>query len=301
MVQAEDLTLAMLDEVTTQLERLYQSRQHYPFIEQAHRVLSVRPTAPDLARLTLQTLIELGLGGPALELLQFRRDLYVDEDERARLQMSIAKQPNGRVPWTRQTPIFRRNLTALLGCRPALDAWAHTLPELLGPVHLHQSRQGHNLLSRRKAGMLREWLTDLSTREREPTVQLPSRGQLGPTAVVGLRVGNVLERIYEDTHRLALTYSHPIYLIEPDPVCFSAALHCADLTRLFADDRVYVFVGEDAVDQFHAALTSECDLPAPTNLVNLGGSHSPFDDLKDACRRITTHREEEYKRRAAAI
>ncbi len=245
-----------LEELTAQLERLYQSQRRFSFVQQAHRALSAIPMAPDLARLTFRSLTEMGLGGPAAELLQFRRDLCPGDAERARLHSSLDGVPNGRVPWREQTPIFRRNIDALVSCRPELSEWAQSLPRLLGSVQLHLSRQGQCLLSQRKAGALREWLIDLSTVEQERDLKLPPQGKLGATAIVGLRDGSVLERIHDDTHRIYLTYSHPIYLIEPVPVHFSAALHCADLGRLLADDRVYIFVGADAVDRTRTSSTA---------------------------------------------
>ncbi len=290
-----------LQELTAQLERLYESQRRFSFVQQAHRALSAMPAAPDLAKLTFRALTEMGFAGPATELLQFRRDLCADDEERGRLRSSLDGVPNGRVPWREQAPVFRRNLAALVSGRPEFSEWAQSLPRLLGSVHLHRSRQGQYLLSRREAGALREWLADLSAAEQERDLQLPPREQLGVTAVVGLRVGSVLERIHDDTHRLYLSYSHPIYLIEPDPVHFSAALHCADLSRLLADDRVYVFVGADAVDRFHQLLSAEADLPVPTLLVNLTGDPAPFEQLHDTCSRLTSEREAELKRLTAEI
>jgi len=264
--EAETLTVP---EATAQLRRLYESQRRYRFIEQAHRVLSVTQTASELSRLTFRALAELGLGGPARELLQLRHDLSTNEQERAELQSSVAGWPNGRIGWAQCEDTFGRNVTALIGHRPGLGEWADSARDLLSRIHLYRSLQGQYFISRRQPGKLREWLADLTTLEEEADIRLAPRGQLGPAVIVGARFGAVMERVYEDTHRLFLSYSHPLYLIEPDPVRFAAWLHCADHTRLLGDERVYVFVGDGAADQLGRLLTENHRLGLPAVLVNL--------------------------------
>ena len=253
-----------LDELTDQLVAAYRSGRTYDAIEQAHRVLSQTGAAPRLAEFTFRALLELGLGGPARELLQMRTDLGAAAD----LQAALENAPNGRVRWADCRDTFQRNVTALLEHRPHLQELADSLPQALGDVHLHRTTTGNQHISRRRPGQLREWLPDLTNGIEQTTLQLPPRGQLGPAAVIGARVGPVMRRIYEDTHRLTLSYSHPLYVLEPHPVRFAAWLHCADHTLLLNDERVYVFVGADAVDALDALLTAEANLPLPVLYLN---------------------------------
>ncbi|MHC4064989.1 MAG: glycosyltransferase family protein [Planctomycetota bacterium] len=284
-----------LDQATAQLRRLYESQRRYRFIEQAHRVLSATSTAPELAQLTLRALVELGFGGPARELLQLRGDVCSDERQRIELQSSVASLPNGRVAWSSCADTFRQNVSPLLSCRPQLGECVAKLPELLSRVHLYRSVQGTYALSCRQAGQLRQWLGDLSMLEDEANVRLPPRGQLAATVVVGLRVGAVLERIYRDTHRLFLSYSPPLCLIEPDPVRFAAWLHCADHRTLLTDDRVYVFVGDQAVDQLGRLLAENPRLALPGLFVNLSPDTPVAARARETVEQVRARRERQFE------
>jgi len=52
-------------DVSGKLLRILECGQKYQFIASAHAVLARTPHAPELAALTLKTLVDLGLGGPA--------------------------------------------------------------------------------------------------------------------------------------------------------------------------------------------------------------------------------------------
>jgi len=264
-----------LDELTDQVVAAYQSGRTYHAVQQAHQALSQISAAPRLSEFALRALLELGLGGPARELLQLRPDLasITKQKEpralaRADLEVMLRETPNGRVRWEDCADAFRRNVTALLKHRPHLCELADSVPGVLSGVHLYRTTDGHYHISRRRPGQLREWLPNLTNEIEQAALRLPPRGQLGPTAIVGARVGPLMRRVYEDTDNLFLSYSHSLYVLEPDPVRFAAWLHCADHRRLLDDDRVYVLVGGDAVDRFGDLLATEANLPLPVLYVN---------------------------------
>jgi hypothetical protein len=239
---------ALTENSLPELHQLYAARRWYELIAPAHRALAAAPHAPELVLLTLRTLVECGLGGPARELLQIRRDLDLSPADRAALRSSLSAVPNGRVTWAELEATFRANLAALASCRPEWRGTEADLRAAVAHVHLHRSLHDHYLLSRRRPGELREWLADLGAGAAELEQCSGTRTQRGATAVVGARLGP-LPRLYRDTHHVQLWYSHPLYLLEPDPTCFAAWLHCGDHAEWLADPRVYVFVGPDALAQ----------------------------------------------------
>ncbi len=282
-------------ETLSELCRLYQSPRKYEFIRRSHAALAETAEAPELARLTLRCLCELGLGGPALELLQNRRDLGLSAAERTTLRASCAALPNGRIPWSECEQTFRNNLAALARGRPQWQGAGPRLQAAVASLQLYRSVQGSYFLSRRDPGGLRVWLADLGGGEAEPQPRSPPRGRLGPTAVIGARVGTMLERIHQDTCHVALWYSHPLYLLEPDPACFAAWLHCEDHSAWLGDERVYVLVGPDVADQCIRLLERKRGLLAPTRLVNYCPQLSVAEELRAATQRLAARERAEFR------
>jgi hypothetical protein len=290
---------ALTHAVAPELQRLYAARQWYTFIVRAHRALATDPAAPELAHLTLRVLVELGLGGPALELLQLRRDLGLSQADRAALRSSLGAVPSGRVTWRQLESTFRQNLAALASCRPE---WRDAEPRLRGELahlHLHHTRHGHFLLSRRGPGKLREWLADLSTAGIEPGD--PDTARRRTTIIIGTRLGPLLLQLYQDSRHVQMWYSQPLYLAEADLACFAAWLHCADHSAWLNDGRVYVFVGPDAVAQSAALWRHNPRLALPGRLVNLAADETTSGALQAAIHRAVDEDQTEIGRLSAAL
>ncbi len=280
-----------VDEVTAALLRLCESGHRFRFIDQAHRVLTQVDAAPQLSMQAFRVLVELGLGGPARELLDARTDLG-DAATREHLRTAIEALADGDVSWNDCRWTFDRNLEAIRSCRPSLLSLAESAPEMLREVQLHRSIQGQLLISRRGPGKLRSWLADLTTLEDKADLGLPPKGKLGPVAVVGARTGPVLEAVYEHTHHLYLTYSHPLYLIEPDPIRFAAWLHCGDQRRWIEDERVHMVVGPDAFDELSQLLHEKPRLAIPAMVVNFSGDPNVDQRLQDIMESVQSRRQD---------
>ena len=283
------------------LLRLYHSGQTHTFLQQAHRALAAEPNAPDLAWLTLRTLVESGLGGPARELIEMRDDLQAAEADLGEVETIVSALPSGRVSWSGRRDVYERNAAVLLAGRGHLSEPLSSATGLLRGVHLYETKEGHFQISRRRAGCLREWFSSLCSLGEESKITLPNRGQIGPIAVTGVQHGNLIRDVYEKTHRVFLTLSHPIYLIEPDPIRFAAWLHCDDVSAWLGDQRVFVFVGDDAVGQFAQALIDEPDLPCPAQTLNMSGDPALAERVQSARLEVEKHRRAELDRLIAEL
>ncbi len=288
--------------MTQQLTRLYDAGRRFHFVEQAHRLLCHVPQAGPLASQVLSALTELGLGGPARELLQMRRDLAVVGQDLAELTTKLESLPNGRVPWTDCVDVFARNMAALLRHRPHLAWLQDSVEAVRSKVQLYRTIEGHHHLSRRRqAGQLREWLPSLTDEGDEANAELPPPEKLGAAALIGVRIGTLIQRVQEQTHRLYLNYSHPLYLLEPDVSRFVAWLHVTDHTGLLDDDRVYVFVGPTSVDDLQRLLLDVPNLRVPTTHVSLCPDPSVADMVRRAVERVLAERNAELSRLIAAV
>ncbi len=288
-------------ELTDKLSDLYRAGRRYQFLRHAHLALAQTPAAPELAALTLRALIEQGLGGPARELWQLRVDLRSATPDADSVQAALATLPHGRVPWSACADIYAGNAEALCAARPELAHLLDRLPDSLTDVQLFQTHNGRLHLSRRHVGKLREWLPDLSSTDDEAELRLPQGGQIAPFALIGLRVGNIPNLLLDRTANLLHAYGHPLYIVEPDETRFAAWMHAADHTALLRQQRVFIFVGPDAVRDMQQVLQGNSRLQLPQLFVDQGEAPETATAVQQLAEAIHTQRIAELERRTAAL
>jgi len=285
----------------TQLRGLLEGGRRFEFLVHAQKALARSPGDMHLALGMLGALVEMGLGGPAREVLQLYPALAGAGGEGAKLLQAVHAAPHGRVPWTGLEDTLHRNKEALLRHRPHLEQAAQACAAQVSKAHLYRTTQGEYLVGRRRPGGLREWLYCLSPTMEEERVQLPPRGKLGPTAVIGLRVGGLIQRIYTDTSNILLTLSHPLYLIEPDPLRFAAWMHVADHSALLNDERVYLFLGDGALEEFEQTLANAAGVNPPSLFVNQSGRAEAADGAQEVAERVESSRTDELAKLKQAL
>ncbi len=257
---------------------LRQSRQRYRFLNLAYRYLA-QDDDPLILLEVVKTLVEIGLGGPARELLQDDRRLEDVGIETAGLRRSIASVPTGRVPWQDLEGLFATNLEALRRCRPYLRAGESELRGSLRGLKLFGSLDGLLHLSRREPGRLRQWLPALIDASGVATMEIPIQ-ETGPVPVVtAIGLDALIERVYEVTRAEPGAAHLPIYVVDDELYRVAAWLHAADRTSVLDDPRVHFFVGPDAIEKFEWFLTDNEDMAIPgANLWTF-----PVDEL---CRKV---------------
>jgi hypothetical protein len=264
-----------------QLEQLYTRGRTHELIYHTHQILSQHQAAPQIVKLTLQALVDAGLGGPARELIQLRGDLPLHEQDVAKLVEQVDSLPHGRCRWQDRAEVFAGNL-AVLRERDSLSSMLlESVEASLSGMHLFVTQKGEHLLSSRQAGAMRQWTPPLSSRQTERDVQLPAHGELGPLGIVGVADGELLVDIARLTRDVFLTHSHPIYIVEPDVARFAAWLHCADQRELLGQARILFFVGADAISQVQTLLESDPNLPLPQQFITLSGDGETMQQLQE--------------------
>lgn len=251
---------------------LIQNGRYSDFMRNVTGVLRQQTVAPDMAKAAIALLLRIGLGGPARELLQLRDDLDPSDPAIAPLREQARATQSGRVTWTSLDRNFRGNLQALRPRRPELAAKLEALARSeLPALHLYQGVDGQYFLTRRNAGDYREWLPPLSSLAEEPGLKLPPRGQMGATALVGVRHGNVLRAVAQQTADLLHGMSMPIYLIVPEQWWLAAWLHTDDYAALLADPRLLLFAGSGAVGDLRTFFSENTEITLPLHTINLSG------------------------------
>lgn len=278
-------------EFTNQLSALYRAGKAFRVIQRASAALDVAPHAPDLTALMLRALVDFGYGGPARDLLARRTEMCRDEDQFRALEDALAQLPDGQVPWEELADNFRENAALIERHMPHLADFLAEVPELLVGVRLYRARSGAYHLARVGAARrAQDWIAALSTAEEDPDVKLPPRGQIPISAIVGARTGAIFNALWERTQKLFLTYSHPVYLLEPEPARLAAWLHVENHARLLADPRLQLFTGPDVVAQFEQRLGEDPRLPIPQMFVDLADDPQIASAVRTACERVAARR-----------
>lgn len=246
------------------LAALSKSGLDFQFLDAAYRYLHETPSDPQIVLLTLQALVKVGLGVPARELLQTRKDLegHVDVVE---LRKSLVPVPTGRVGMQELEETFKKNLKALISNRPEAAKLADSISDSLHGLDFFRSSNGQLHLSQRKTGELRQWLPGLFDHKLVETLELPIADTGPAPIVIGLAMNCLVDRAYQETSpQTPGGQTKPVFIIDLELRNLAAWLCEADHTSVLGNDRVYFFVGEDALKQYELFLTNNEDISIAT-------------------------------------
>lgn len=279
-----------ISDLTNELAGIFQAGHHFQFLKKSHELLAKLPHAPELATISVHALATLGYGGPARELIQRRADIGGALNERSRLNDSLSKLPNGRIPWNDQQQTYEQNIQAFLTRYPEQREVIERAEVELKKIHLFRTQAGRLHMSRRQPGQIRQWISDLSVEPIEIGVHLPDKGPIHVPVVVGVSVGSLLCRVCELTRGAFLTYNHPVFVVELDPLQFVAWLHCADHTALLEFKHVEWFIGADAVDELSRHLHENDSIALPQLVLNQSDDISTTADIQSQVLAVDTSR-----------
>lgn len=242
------------------LAALSKSGLDFQFLDAAYHYLHKTPSDPQIVLLTLQALVKVGLGVPARELLQTRKDLEGQVDI-AELRKSLVPVPTGRVAMADLDETFNNNLEALISNRPELAKLTDSISDCLHGFDMFRSSDGQLHLSQRKTGELRRWLPALIDHKPIATLELPISATGPAPVVIGLAMNCLVDRAYEETSpQTPGGQTKPVFIIDLELRHLAAWLCETDHTNVLNDDRVYFFIGKDALKQFELFLTSNEDI-----------------------------------------
>ena len=294
LASSRDPTTGAAGDDRNLLIALGRSDQPYRFLDQAFAYLGRVESDPAVVLLALEALVKLGLGGPARELLQVRTDLEPEVDVDG-LRKSLTSVPIGRVPWERFCGQFEANRKALAEHHPELAERVSALHESRRRVDLFQTLDGQYHVSTRATGELRSWLPGLLDHAAIAGLELPlSAG--GPAAVVvGIALSQLIDRAYGATQPDEGAEGVPLFVVDTDVGRLAAWLHVADRTAVLGDERLYFFVGPDALETYERFLQDNEDIAVPE--VHLCASWAPQlgEQVQQIGQRVTTRRNEAFR------
>ncbi len=113
------------------------------------------------------------------------------------------------------------------------------------------------------------WTSADSPREeavRYVDANLPGAPGFAPVLMVGVGVGYEAVEFFRRLHKEPGGRWQAMYLVEPDPEIFKAALHVADWREIVAAPHVRLFVGPDAVHRLREFLAADDMKPLPLSV-----------------------------------
>lgn len=211
---------------------------------------------PAAARAAALAFAALELNGPARELLARLGD---DGPSRA-LAQRLAGRPSGRESWSRHQARFEAHTRRLYAVHPSLVRFDADFRDVPRRLELFRARDNVWRVAWSPARGERRWIggfVDAGAAVRDMTLPHdPAALFCAPYVVVGDYGGELLDRVHQATRKMFLTFTPHIFVIEPEPVVFGAALYVRESVDALADPRVVPLLGPDwraALDEFLAA------------------------------------------------
>lgn len=291
------MPLATLAELPPQLRRqreeildLARDGASYRSLDRGFRYLACVRGDGEVALALLRQLVQLGLGGPARELLDQRADLDPATGEAIELRRIVAAGPTGRVNPKDVQVTFSANAAVLLNLRPELAGAVEAMRGQLQDLQLFRSNDGLMHLSRRPAGSLRTWIPALTDDTEVLDQQLQTHDLRRPTVVIGAALNRVVELIEQATRATRPDAVTPLFLLEPDLLRMTGWLASADRAALLRLRRMHLMVGSGAVESLETFLREQDDSPIPQLHFHCHVPAQLVQSVNDAVQRIHTER-----------
>jgi hypothetical protein len=205
---------------------------------------------------TLKSLVRVGLAGIAVRLLHSAGGLLAAEPQLAALADQLAAMPQGQVPDSVLRRRFQSNVHHLLAERPHLrncaERWSQAIEgvcvfrSITGNLHSVRGESAHRTLD------LIFPFADQAGQAR--TLNLPGLSLNSSFLLVGVPNPSLFARLL--ALKTSSGYQPPIDVLETDADVFGLWLHLIDEGAALSDERVSVFAGNRALDEYREFLVN---------------------------------------------
>ena len=269
------MTTMTVDQLHVELAQRADGSDPYGYLNRALPLLEAQPDDQRVRLLTVREFLRLGLVGPARELLEGQIWAGPEAQQLEAIAAALTGLPDGALPWHQQAHLWEANLTAWTQRSGAADVVREAWTAGQHHCQAFRDQQGHLQLRRRDDQGRWRWVPSLGDHEAaaqaRPLPEESSPAFPGPYLCEGVELGAYFERLHRQTRRTYLDYSCPLFVVEPDPVALGAVFHLRNWQSLLADPRVYVFIGDCALDELFRTLQDSSNLPWPRQAVHMSG------------------------------
>ncbi len=247
----------------------------YPFLSMVGEYLTQCPEDHAVRATAIRALIEKGLVSVAHELAAQCPGADAHSRELRATADTLAAMPTERLESEHLASRYRNNLRALRargadGERMAEEIEASWF-NFGDKVTFHEAKDGNFFARGTRSDGQRIWLPaafDFAHQLEAAPDLSPIQNQVASILVfAGAGLGWLIERTWRGTDHLYLNYSPPIMLVETNPRALALVFHLHDWRELLSDERVYLFVGPEAVEEWIAYLDTHDELALPPSAV----------------------------------
>lgn len=257
------------------LLHLANQNRPYEFLHEALLYLSQEPGDAQIRLFAVRSFAEIGLFGPAVELIDDRPDLLNEAPDLAATVEALRQQPTGLVPWSDLDGVFDRNLSTACERFATCRANEQALRDATVDLELFRCGNGNLLLSRRRGDGPRQWLpgmVDWPGMVASCDAIRPDRHNLCmPFLVEGVGMGHFLRALYDHTKQMFLSYTPLIHVFETNLAQLAAWLHAEDVRDILADERFLLWAGADGAEGFLQYHRDDRDQVVPLHVLRLPG------------------------------
>ncbi len=256
------------------LLKLLQRGDNYQFLSLATGYLSASPEDAQIALLAIREYLNLGLIGPARELMALNAASGTDaQAELDEIAGTLTNLPDSQVPWSQRRDMFEHNLAVWrergIDVSEIVDGWC----ERQNDFQWYRDRHGADHVRMRMDDTSWAWIPFFGHHQLVSDAQsLPEDiGTFcpGPYLFDGLDLGHFLGRVYDKTVDTFLGYSCPLYVVEPDAALLALVFHMQDMSKMLADPRVFMFTGANGHEALRELWESNHNLPLPSQVYTL--------------------------------
>ena len=278
------MTVEVSEPARSSTQALPTTRDPYAIIQEASRL----PAGGEIERLlpVIRAYAELGLIGPARELLESLASGIVDRSECEALLRPLAASPSGRVAWGTLQRRFEGAVKSLLNHHANLRRWRKVIESLPAVAEIYRSNDGSLHLSRRSSRGLDRWIGGFINTESLASQiafgHAPGDQFCSNYLLCGDCFGAILRSVYRETSRMFMNFAPRLFVVEADPLDLAAALCVEANLPPLLDERTHLFVGERAMEELSELLRSNIGMNLPAYLICVPRDGGPVEKVLSA-------------------
>ena len=263
-------------------DELFERGDYYTVVNGVAPLIGSGPTGVHAAMLACKSYVALGLIDPAREIITHPTSPLSQMPQFQELLPRLSEMPGSRIEWATLSDRFEQNLRRLIERHPHLREHEKSFRSIPEWIELHRCRDGNLQVLQRGEGKLGTWLPGLLDLRRLRDAFQPraddKRLSCPPYLITGDHLGSLFRKVFDASHRIFLTFSPWVYLVEPDPASLGLCLYTEESIESWCHNRVIIHIGPNCVGDFAASCRANLQRCLPDACIHSPFAHRPVLD-----------------------